>query len=249
MGRAGRSDDPSFSDWYLVDRDQRTFARKGLEVSKEVYDRIWEELARQPGDPDYPELPDLFNDAVDGLWSHDFEWMHLAGVVKDAVTNFEVYLERGADEILQFQGKSFAQRPKSPTWGKLFDFYRLLGSRSRLALSRRPASGGTSSLTVGESFGPKNSASSSPRRSRSWTASPISTFEWSRRRWTLSPLRFEVSTPLRTPTRGAELRAPRSAPSLRIHSSRGVKGVAGASAEVRHSGNSGASPGGSTSLL
>src|SRR5436190_10509670 len=89
----------SFSDWYLVDCDQRVFARKGLEFAKEVYDRVWDELARQPGDPDGPELPDLFHDAIDGLWPHDFEWMHLTGVVKDAVTNFEVYLERAADEI------------------------------------------------------------------------------------------------------------------------------------------------------
>jgi hypothetical protein len=42
----------SFNEWHLVDRDQRAFLRKGLEFSKEVYDRIWKELAEQPGDPD-----------------------------------------------------------------------------------------------------------------------------------------------------------------------------------------------------
>ncbi len=117
----------SFSDWYLVDRDQRAFLRKGLAFSKEVYDRIWDELARQPGDPDGPELPDIFHDAIDGLWPHDFEWMHLAGVLKDAVTNFEVYLERAADEILTFQGKHFDERKKSASWDRLVGFYKLLG--------------------------------------------------------------------------------------------------------------------------
>ena len=100
----------SFSDWYLVDCDQRVFARKGLEFAKEVYDRVWDELARQPGDPDGPELPDLFHDAIDGLWPHDFEWMHLTGVVKDAVTNFEVYLERAADEIATTFGTAGANQ-------------------------------------------------------------------------------------------------------------------------------------------
>jgi hypothetical protein len=122
-GRVARS----FSDWYLVDCDQRVFARKGLEFAKEVYDRFWDELAHQPGDPDGPELPDLFHDAIDGLWPHDFEWMHLTGVVKDAVTNFEVYLERAADEILHFQGQQFGDRDKSASWDRLVAFYRLLG--------------------------------------------------------------------------------------------------------------------------
>jgi hypothetical protein len=89
----------SFSDWLLIDRDQRAFLRKGLEFSKEVYDRICNQLAEQPGDPEGPELPDLFHEAVDGLWASDVEWMHLAGVIKDAVTNFEVYLEHDADAV------------------------------------------------------------------------------------------------------------------------------------------------------
>jgi hypothetical protein len=115
----------SFDDWLLVDRDQRTFLRKGLEFSKEVYDGIWNEIAEQPGDPDGPELPDLFHDAVDGLWSNDFEWMHLAGVIKDAVTNFEVYLEHVADEILAFHGKQFVERKRSASWDRLVAFYKL----------------------------------------------------------------------------------------------------------------------------
>jgi hypothetical protein len=116
----------SFNDWYLVDRDQRAFLRKGLEFSKEVYDRIWNELAEQPGDPDAPELPDLFNDAVNGLWSHDFDWMHLSGVIKDAVTNFEVYLEHAADEVLAFHDKRYANRKRSAPWARLVAFYKVL---------------------------------------------------------------------------------------------------------------------------
>jgi hypothetical protein len=116
----------AFSDWFLVDRDQRAFLRKGLEFSKEIYDRIWNEIGEQPGDPDGPELPDLFHVAVDGLWANDFEWMHLAGVIKDAVTNFEVYLEHAADEILAHHGKQFAERKRSASWDRLVAFYKFL---------------------------------------------------------------------------------------------------------------------------
>jgi len=115
----------SFSDWLLVDRDQRAFLRKGLEFSKEIYDRIWNEIAAQPGGPDGPELPDLFHEAVDGLWANDFEWMHLAGVTKDAVSNFEVYLEHAADEILLLHGRQFAERKRSASWDRLVAFYKL----------------------------------------------------------------------------------------------------------------------------
>jgi hypothetical protein len=115
----------SFDDWYMVDRDQRAFLHKGLEFSKAAYGRIWNELAEQPGDPDGPELPDLFHDAVNGLWSHEFDWMHLSGVIKDAVTNFEVYLEHAADEILAFHEKHLADRKRSAPWDRLVAFYKL----------------------------------------------------------------------------------------------------------------------------
>lgn len=114
----------SFNDWYLVDRDQRAFLRRGLEFSKDAYDRIWDDIAHQPGDPDGPDLPDLFDAAIGGLWPNDFEWMHLAGVTKDAVTNFEVYLEHVADEVMASHGKRF-ERERSAPWDKLVSFWQM----------------------------------------------------------------------------------------------------------------------------
>jgi hypothetical protein len=124
-GRVSRS----FNDWYLVDRDQSVFLSKGLEFATEVYDRLWNDIAHQPGDPDGPDVPDLFDAAVDGLWPHDYEWMHLAGVLKDGVTNFEVYLERAADEMLRTHGKQFAERGRAAPWERLMSFYKLIGVR------------------------------------------------------------------------------------------------------------------------
>jgi hypothetical protein len=117
----------SFKDWFLIDRDQRVFLRLGLNFAHHAYDRLWKDIAEQPGDPDLPDVPDQFNDAIGGVWPGDFEWMHLAGVMRDAVTNFDVYLERSADEILTFHGKTFPDRKRSARWEKLVEFYELVG--------------------------------------------------------------------------------------------------------------------------
>jgi hypothetical protein len=94
----------AFDDWALTDRDIRAFLKISDQFVQKEYERIWNELANSPGDPDGPELPDLFNDAVDGLWPSDYEWMLLPSVVKDGVTAFEVYLEKAANEVRKVHG-------------------------------------------------------------------------------------------------------------------------------------------------
>jgi len=88
----------AFNDWHMIDRDQRSFLAFGLRTARETYDRLWDEAGREPGDPDGPELVDVFDYRIDGLWPHDYEWMFFAAVVRDAVTNFEVYVEKPAQK-------------------------------------------------------------------------------------------------------------------------------------------------------
>jgi hypothetical protein len=85
----------AFSAWRVVDRDQRAFLAFGLRIARETYDRLWREAGHAPGSPPRGELVDLF----DGLWPREYESMHAASVLRDAVTNFEVYLERARTEI------------------------------------------------------------------------------------------------------------------------------------------------------
>jgi len=118
-GRVSRA----FNEWHLIDRDQRAFLRFGLHIATDAYDRFWEEAAREPGDPEGPELVDVFDDRIGGLWPHDYEWMYLAAVLRDAVTNFEVYLERAREEVLKRHGSRVKGPPR---WHELRRFFDVL---------------------------------------------------------------------------------------------------------------------------
>lgn len=120
QGRVSRG----FSDWHMIDRDQRAFLAFGLRTARETYDRLWDEAGREPGDLDGPELVDVFDDRIDGLWPHDYEWMFLAAVVRDAVTNFEVYVEKASTEVLAAHGAAFNG---APWWRELKKLFAMVG--------------------------------------------------------------------------------------------------------------------------
>ena len=120
-----RSVSRAFDDWTLTDRDIRAFLKVSNQFAQKEYNRLWDELANSPGDPGGPELPDLFNDAVDGLWPSDYDWMLLSSVVKDGVTAFEVYLEKAANEVRKLHGLADLKgRRGFLNWGDLRDFYK-----------------------------------------------------------------------------------------------------------------------------
>src|SRR5207244_1987090 len=79
-----------------------------------------DQLGREPGDGE-SELVDVFDDRVDGLWPHDYDWMHLAGIVRDAVTSFEVYLDKACRVILLAHG---VEPVRDPGWRDLKDIFR-----------------------------------------------------------------------------------------------------------------------------
>ena len=63
-------------------------------------------------------LPDLFHDAVEGLWPDDFEWMFL-GVAGRSRTRDDlvVDLEKATAEVLSFQNRARKPADHSPHWG------------------------------------------------------------------------------------------------------------------------------------
>jgi len=117
----------AFNDWFLIDGDQRAFLRLGLTFAGQAYKRIWDEAGSEPGDPDGPEQIDVFEDRVDGLHQGDYEWMHCSGVLRDAVTNYEIYLEKGREEILRHQGQPIEVPDDAPFWRELKKFYKQIG--------------------------------------------------------------------------------------------------------------------------
>ncbi len=113
----------AFDEWKLIDSDQGTFLRLGLAFSTAEYDRLWKVSGREPyydGGPDHLES---FEDKVGGLHQHDFDWMHLSGVLRDSVTNFEIYLEKAREEVLEHNGQQTPLSAKSPKWHSLKNFF------------------------------------------------------------------------------------------------------------------------------
>src|SRR4051812_46716494 len=101
QGRVSRA----FDEWKLIDADQRAFLRLGIGFATREYDRLWKEASEEQYYEGGPELPDTFEAKVDGLYQNDFDWMFLAPILRDAVTSFEVYLEKAREEVLRHQGK------------------------------------------------------------------------------------------------------------------------------------------------
>jgi len=117
----------SFDEWKLIDRDQRGFLRLGLELATFEYDRLWKESGEEPYYDGGPEQIDSFEDKADGLHEHDFAWILLSGVLRDAVTNFEVYLEKAREEVLKHHRQRVTVPERSPDWKELKRFFRRLG--------------------------------------------------------------------------------------------------------------------------
>jgi hypothetical protein len=107
----------AFDEWRLIDRDQRTFLALGLAFAGAVYDHLWKESGEEPYIEDGPDQLESFEEKVGGLHQHDFDW-YVSGVMRDGVTNFELYLEKAREEILQHHGTPFAIRDRSPEWGQ-----------------------------------------------------------------------------------------------------------------------------------
>jgi hypothetical protein len=118
----------AFDEWKLIDRDQRAFLRLGLEFAESEYNLRWKEAGEEPYRDGGPEQLDSFEDKVYGLWHHDYTWMHLAGVLRDAVTAFEVYLEKAREEVLAHQGQPISVAGRAPMWRELKDFFAQLGA-------------------------------------------------------------------------------------------------------------------------
>lgn len=116
----------AFDEWRLVDRDIRAYLRFGLKIVDHAYDEIWNEAANEPSSGEGPELPDVFHKRVDGIWPHDFQWMFLSGGLKDAVTAYEVYMEKAMEEILQHNGYTLSHLTDERTlpWPRLAAFYK-----------------------------------------------------------------------------------------------------------------------------
>jgi hypothetical protein len=110
----------AFDEWRAIDQDQRAFLTLGLRFACDAYQDLWDQIGREPSDGE-AEQDEVFDQRVDGLWPHDYEWMHLAAVVRDAVTSYEMYIGKACSELLHVHG---AQPGRELRWGDLGEIFK-----------------------------------------------------------------------------------------------------------------------------
>lgn len=123
----------SFDKWKLVDKDIRAFLNLTTRWAASKYEETWNaaEQETDTGSLLNQETADEFSRRVEHLWPHDYEWMLRAAVVRDAVTAFEVYLEKSLDEVLARRARVKIKRQRaheSPPWYTLVDGHRMIGN-------------------------------------------------------------------------------------------------------------------------
>jgi hypothetical protein len=126
----------SFEEWRQVDHDIRVFLNLTTLWAGRLYEEKWTEAEAELNaifDPDIhygDEHLGFFENKIQGLWPYDYEWILRAAVVKEAVTAFEVYLEKGLDEALGRKGLEVtrSERHQSPPWPELVKCHKILGS-------------------------------------------------------------------------------------------------------------------------
>ena len=113
----------SFDEWKLTERDIRSYVSSVLGALRPHWERLWQEAGESTSHPDVDQV-DVFYDRAGGIMPNDTEWMVLTGAFKDAVTAFEVYLEKAAREVSRRTGLPLKDRP---AWKELKAFYMSFG--------------------------------------------------------------------------------------------------------------------------
>ncbi len=109
----------AFGEWRAIDRDLRVFLDLTSKVMDQRFDALWTEIGERPGDPDGPEMIDIFDQEVQ-IQPIDYHWILGAAVVRDAVTAFEVYLEKVGAEL----GHTWnVAAHKSPFWDTVVKYF------------------------------------------------------------------------------------------------------------------------------
>lgn len=126
----------AYDDWCLVEADIRAFLNLTVQWVTSAHDDAWtaaQAEANRMFDPDKHDLDlpvGLYEEKTSQLWSQDHLWMVNAAALKDAVTAFEVYLEKSALEVVRRYGFQLKTgRLESPSWLDLKAVHEVIGNR------------------------------------------------------------------------------------------------------------------------
>jgi len=136
----------AFDDWKAVDADIRAFLQLSETWSTRSYADALSDAEREVSqrfDPDNDDPEEYFYDfmsRVGYLSESDYQWMLRAAVLRDAVTAFEVYVEKSAKEVIgRIRAKNAdgavlrltlltPKRFASPSWPTLCRIHEALGN-------------------------------------------------------------------------------------------------------------------------
>ena len=136
----------AFDLWKSTDRDIRAYLAFNARWVEPAYQRLWEEAEAEFSatfDPDRHDVDghvDVFHEKVNGLWPRDYFWKLRSDNLRDAVTAFEVYMEKSANEVLarwvmrNEDGSRSRLRLftpanwESPAWGVLAKVHEAMGT-------------------------------------------------------------------------------------------------------------------------
>ena len=111
----------AYDDWCLVEADIRAFLNLTVQWVTSAHEDAWaaaQAEADRVFDPDRHDIDlpvGFYEEKTSQLWSQNHLWMVNAAALKDAVTAFEVYLEKSALEVVGRYGFQFSTgRLESP---------------------------------------------------------------------------------------------------------------------------------------
>lgn len=114
----------AFVEWSTTDSDLRAFLDLTTRWINERFQQVWDEIGRQPWYDGAPEQDELFYRALGGIEPIDYDWMLQSSVVRDAVSAYEVYLEKAGEEVLHRHGHTWkVSLGRTPRWGDMVAFY------------------------------------------------------------------------------------------------------------------------------
>jgi hypothetical protein len=89
----------AYEEFHFTLNDLKLFLVGGLRAWEQYAEQLWQEIGNRPSDGEGPEQADLYEREI-GLYPHEYEFMHHAAVLKDAVSAFEIYLEAAREEVV-----------------------------------------------------------------------------------------------------------------------------------------------------
>lgn len=126
----------AYDDWCLVEADIRAFLNLTVQWVTSAHEEAWaaaQAEADRVFDPDRHDIDlpvGFYEEKTSQLWSQNHLWMVNAAALKDAVTAFEVYLEKSALEVVGRYGFQFSTgRLESPPWSQLKAVHEVLGTK------------------------------------------------------------------------------------------------------------------------